>query len=163
MWSARLRDRVRAVNSRNLTDPEATLVAQAHTLDVLFAHLTRRAVLNMGHALNATETYFRLALKAQSQCRATLQTLADIKNPPTIFARQANITNGPQQVNNGTCQHLARENSEIKPNELLEHENDPKHLVLRAPRSTSGSDSTMATVDTINRSAHAKRKARRKP
>jgi hypothetical protein len=44
----------------------------------------------------------RLALKAQSQCRATLETLATVKNPPVLFAKQANIANGPQQVNNGT-------------------------------------------------------------
>ena len=42
----------------------------------------------------------RLALKAQGQCRATLETLATIKNPPVVFARQANIAQGPQQVNN---------------------------------------------------------------
>jgi hypothetical protein len=43
----------------------------------------------------------RLALRAQGQCRATLETLAAIKNPPVVFARQANINNGgQQQVNN---------------------------------------------------------------
>jgi hypothetical protein len=37
-----------------------------------------------------------LALKAQSQCRATLETLAAIKNPqPVAFVRQANIAHGP--------------------------------------------------------------------
>ena len=41
----------------------------------------------------------RLSLKAQGQCRATLETLAVIKNPP-VFAHQANIAHGPQQVNN---------------------------------------------------------------
>ena len=44
----------------------------------------------MNEHLPAAETYMRLALKAQSQCRATLETLANIKNPPTVFARQAN-------------------------------------------------------------------------
>ena len=43
----------------------------------------------------------RLALKAQSQCRATVETLAEIKNPAVIYARQANVTTGPQQENNG--------------------------------------------------------------
>ena len=27
-----------------------------------------------------------------------------MKNPPVVFARQANIANGPQQVNNGVSQ-----------------------------------------------------------
>jgi hypothetical protein len=36
-----------------------------------------------------------LALKAQGQCRATLETLATIKSPPMVIARQANIAHGP--------------------------------------------------------------------
>jgi hypothetical protein len=47
------------------------------------------------------DPYLRLALKAQTQCRATLETLATIKNPPIIYAKQANFANGHQQVNNG--------------------------------------------------------------
>jgi len=43
-------------------------------------------------------------MKAQNQCRMTLETLAAIKKPPVVFARQANINqgNGNQQVKNGT-------------------------------------------------------------
>jgi hypothetical protein len=37
----------------------------------------------------------RLALKAQSQCRATLETLALINNVPVVFARQANVSRNP--------------------------------------------------------------------
>jgi hypothetical protein len=44
------------------------------------------------------DRFTRLALKAQGQCRATIETLALMKNPPTVFARQANIAHGPQQV-----------------------------------------------------------------
>ena len=43
------------------------------------------------------EMLLRIGLKSQSQCRATLETLAQIKNPPIVYAKQANITNGPQQ------------------------------------------------------------------
>jgi hypothetical protein len=32
--------------------------------------------------------------------RMTLESLATIKNPPVVYARQANIAHGPQQVNN---------------------------------------------------------------
>ena len=60
----------------------------------------------------------RLALKAQSQCRATLQTLAEVKNPPVVYARQANVTSGPQQINNGVDLSHARENVNA-PNQLL--------------------------------------------
>jgi hypothetical protein len=54
----------------------------------------------------------RLALKAQSQCRATIETLAEIKNPqPVAFVQQADVAHGPQQINNGPtapCGSLAR-------------------------------------------------------
>jgi hypothetical protein len=94
---------VKEVQGGKLAGAEKTLVAQANTLDAIFNELARRAALNMGEYLHATEMYLRLALKAQSQCRATLETLAAIKNPPIVYARQANVTTGPQQINNGTA------------------------------------------------------------
>lgn len=51
--------------------------------------------------MEAMEPYMRLALNAQGQCRATIDTLAAIKNTPVVFARQANLSNWPQQVNKG--------------------------------------------------------------
>jgi len=65
----------------------------------------------------------RLALRAQSQCRATLETLAVIKNPTTVaYVRQANIANGPQQVNNAP--QTAREVSGAQ-----EHEESAKQTI----------------------------------
>lgn len=46
------------------------------------------------------EINMRMALRAQNQARATAETLAAVKNPTVVFARQANIAHGPQQVNN---------------------------------------------------------------
>jgi len=81
----------------DLARGEALLMAQAHTLDALFNNLARRAAANIGEYMNAADTYLRLALRAQAQCRATLETLAIIKNPqPVAFVRQGNIANGPQ-------------------------------------------------------------------
>ncbi len=48
--------------------------------------------------LGAMESHRRLALKAQAQCRATIETLADMKNPLVVIARKANIANKPQHV-----------------------------------------------------------------
>lgn len=78
---------------------EAMLYGQATALQAIFTTLSLRA--NSQEYLKYSETYLRLALKAQSQCRATLETLATIKAGPVIIARQANIAHGPQQVNNG--------------------------------------------------------------
>ena len=102
----------------NMSRPEAMLMSQAHTLDELFNNLIRRAALNMGEYLQASETYFRLALKAQSQCRATLETLSAIKNPPVIFAKQANISTGNQQINNAVSASRTKNNKKQQ-NELL--------------------------------------------
>ena len=60
---------------------EETLTAQAVALDAIFNEMARRAALNMGEYINAAETYLRLGLKAQAQCRATLQTLFEMKDP----------------------------------------------------------------------------------
>lgn len=63
----------------DLSRAEAILTAQAHTLDAIFHSFARRA--QRAEYINQLETNMRLALKAQSQCRSTLETLAAIKNP----------------------------------------------------------------------------------
>ena len=109
-------------NKSDLSRAESLLTAQAHTLDAIFNSLARRAAKNMGEYTNAAETYMRLALKAQTQCRATLEALAAIKNPrPLAFVQQANIAHGPQQVNNGTADISRAGKSENQPNKVLEH------------------------------------------
>jgi hypothetical protein len=98
---AALEETVAAVQRGELGDAEALLMAQAVTLNTIFARCAGKAAQNLeGQHLEGTERYMRLALKAQNQCRTTIETLAILKNPTTIFARQANIAQGPQQVNN---------------------------------------------------------------
>jgi hypothetical protein len=100
-------ERVGRIKDGDLSDVEATLTAQAATLDAVFNELARRAALNMGEHLHVTETYMRLAFKAQAQCRSTLETLAEVKYPKAAtFVRQQNVAY-QQQVNNGG---LANEN-----------------------------------------------------
>jgi hypothetical protein len=117
-----LRQQCELASKGDLKRSEALLVAQAHTLDAIFNYLARKAI-HAGY-LNQYETYLRLGLKAQSQCRATLETLGAIKNPkPVAFVRQANIAHGPQQVNNEAAHQTqasrARETKK-QPNKLLE-------------------------------------------
>ena len=103
-YIAELQRHAQAVRAGNLGRSEAMLMAQAITLDTLFHTLTEWALNNAKEGGNAThfETCMRLAFKAQSQCRATNETLAEIKNPPNVaFFKQANISGGHQQVNNG--------------------------------------------------------------
>jgi hypothetical protein len=111
-----LTDRVRA---NNLGDLEAMLGAQAVSLNAIFTFLVVQAKLNLTHYPDAMERCLRLAFKAQAQCSTTVERLAVIKNPAgAVFAKQANIAHGPQQVNNTL--HVARAGeSESAPNELL--------------------------------------------
>jgi hypothetical protein len=95
----------RTVIDGDLGRLEGMLATQATTLDALFGILTRRALMNMGDHLDATEAYMRLAFRAQAQARATVAALGELKNPkPLAFVQQANIANGPQQVNNGAAE-----------------------------------------------------------
>ena len=45
--------------------------------------------------------------QAHAQCCRTLEVLSAMKNPPLVLARQANVTTGPQQINNGTPESCA--------------------------------------------------------
>ena len=145
----------------DLARAEALLTAQAHTLDALFNNLARRAAVNMGEYMIATETYLRLALKAQGQCRATLETLAAIKNPqPVAFVRQANIAHGPQQVNNGPAQPgepSRAAKTENQQNKLLEAENGER-LDLKTAGAASEADSSLETVGAVHRPKDSSRK-----
>ena len=96
-----LRDQAAAVQSGDLARAEAMLINQASSLQALFVRLSERAMEQT--QMPNLEGFMRLALRAQSQCRATLETLAAIKNPPIVYARQANVTTGPQQINNGAA------------------------------------------------------------
>ena len=143
----RLRDESAEVNGGNLTRVEAMLMNQATALQTLFSRLAKRG---MG-CDNAVpfEVNMRIALRAQSQSRAALETRAAIRNPPAVFARQANVTTGPQQINNGIpAPSRAREN-ENPPNELLEVANGER-LDAGAAGKSIGSDQEMATVGALD-------------
>lgn len=148
-------EQCRSVQGGSTKRLESMLVAQAHSLDVVFASLARRAIGQKG--LHQYETHMKLALKAQSQCRSTLETLAAIKNPPVVFAKQANIAQGPQQVNNGLMPVAHAKQVDNRPTELLEHDH-AERLDTRASSAAKRSDQAMETVETIHRSSHRQRK-----
>ena len=135
------------VNNGDLQHCEAMLVGQAHALQSIFMNLARRAV-NQEY-LKQYETYLRMALKAQNQSRMTLETLAKIKNPPVVFAKQANINQGSgnQQVNNGTPAPASRTGKTInQQNELLEVQHGSQTMDTRTAGAAIGKNPAMATV-----------------
>ena len=145
-----LRGKFDQVEKGDLHLCESMLVGQANALQTIFVNLARKA--NNQEHLKQYETFLRLALKAQNQSRMTLETLAAIKNPPIVYARQANINHGSgnQQVNNGTMpdnQATRTEENKSEPNKLLEADHGSKTLDTRATSATGGKNPSMATLD----------------
>lgn len=148
-----------AAAAGDLTQLERLLSAQALALNSVFAGLAHRAKTNsQGGYLGAADTYLRLALRAQAQCRQTVQTLFEMKNPrPVAFVQQANISNGPQQVNNGPGLALPRntragahaEKNDPAPSKLLEAQ-DGERLDLGAQGSAGRASQELAPVGPLN-------------
>lgn len=78
------------------------------------------------------------------------ETLANIKNPPVVYARQANIANGPQQINNSIpAASRVREEKVISSNELLEHQ-DGERLDTRTAGAASRAHTAIAVMGKID-------------
>ena len=122
---------------------------QATVLQSLFSRLAARA---MGwDELAPFEAYMRMALRAQGQSRATLETLAAIKSPSSVaFVRQANIAHGPQQVNNGVPGTGSRAANSGNPQN--EQSGDDNELLPdgRAPHAASRVDTPLEAVGKID-------------
>jgi hypothetical protein len=90
-----IEERAKALaESDSLAEIEKMLVAQALTLDIVGNSMLMRA--KQAEYLNQIDTYAKHGLRALSQSRAVLETLATIKRP---IIKQTNIAHGPQQVN----------------------------------------------------------------
>ncbi|MBI2791357.1 MAG: hypothetical protein HYX61_05315 [Gammaproteobacteria bacterium] len=127
---------------------ENVLIIQAHTLDMMFNNLACRA--SNRDYVSQTEAYMRLALKAQTQCRATIETLANIKNPPHVaFVKQANIGHNQQVNNNGTPVASRAGKIKNKQNQLLE-EHHGERLDTGAQGSSIAADKELATVGEVD-------------
>lgn len=151
-----LRRQTDALKNGDMTRAESMLLSQAHVLSNLFAQLTGRALRSQQR--DGLESYMRLALKAQNQARATLQTLAELKSPRQVaFVQQANI--GSQvQVNNGTEPARTRKTKKSQ-NELMEGTHGER-LDTRATGSAGGVDPAMAALETEHRPKKSGRKGR---
>lgn len=112
-----LKSELAAVKAGDMASVEEMLFGQAKALEAVFHACLNRAATNLGQYPDAVDRYMRLGMKAQSQCRTTLEALAEVKNPRAVaFVRQANIANGHQQVIN----EARAGEVDNRPNELLE-------------------------------------------
>ena len=161
-----LRDTFTEVKGGDLHTLEAMLISQATALQTIFTSLARRA--QMQEYQKNLESFLGLALKAQAQSRATISALVDLKYPrQATFVKQANIANGPQQINNAGTQvggtqsgtqpitqarsHAGK--SEPEQNKLLEanHEQPGKWMDTRTPQKAKRSYQAVETVESVHR------------
>ena len=129
------------------------LMGQAMALNVMFGELTCRSANNLNGGTEyrpSMEAYLKMALRVQNQCRMTLETLSNIKNPPLVYAKQANIANGPQQVNNCSMHRAHAEENQTQPNKLLEQSNEQR-MDTGTQGQTSNCNPQMETVAAVNR------------
>ena len=144
----------RLVNANDLRDVEATLTSQAILLNTMFGDLVRRTGNRFNgetFQLEVVESYFKMAMKAQNQCRMTLETLGNIKNPPAVFARQANINNGgQQQVNNGVAPRAPAREIETPQSKLIEQPNEAP-MDTGTTCSTGQPDTSLEAVAALDR------------
>jgi len=145
-----LKEQSKDIQGGDMAKAESMLINQAEALQSLFVRMCEQSMAQ-SHMPNL-DAFMRLALRAQSQCRATIETLANIKNPPILFAKQANVTTGPQQINNGTVSNSDTRAEEInfKQTQLSGKLNElPQNK--RASSATFRNDKTLEAVGKIDR------------
>ncbi|MBT8593898.1 hypothetical protein G6672_00185 [Polynucleobacter paneuropaeus] len=142
---------IQQIQSGDLSKIEEMYISQAVALEVMFASLARRA--KAQDKLLQYETHMRLALKAQNQCRATLQALVQLKQPSqTTFVKQANIAQGHQQVNNLPEKNITPQNELLKGNYA--------QLDTGTTTTPKGADTTLEALGEIHRREDAGRKGK---
>ena len=141
-----LDDQATSANNGDLALGEAMLMNQAVAMQSLSTRLIERGM--QQSQMPNLEGFMRLALRAQAQSARALQILNELKNP-AIFARQANIAHGPQQINNGAIAGApATQNT---PNKLLLEELPNERMECRTQGATSRVDPAMATLEAVHR------------
>lgn len=160
-WSATLRalNDLRADALGDTADTKAIermLLAQSVVLQSVFSHYMTRA--SRSDVLPELQAFADLALKAQNQCRRTLATLAEIRNPRrTQFIKQVNNAVN-QQVNNGLAATENRKIPESEPGKVLEVDRaERRRLDVGAAAMAIGHDADVATVGAFHRPTNAGR------
>lgn len=96
---------IQRLRGGDMSAVEAMLFAQATALQAIFVDLAIRA--QQQERLPVMQAQLTMALAAQAQCRATLEALAEVKNPQhQTFVRQQNVAQQQVVSNAGiACEH----------------------------------------------------------
>lgn len=144
---AELKQHVQALKSQSpLARAERLLISQAESLNTIFCEMAFQSASKS--SLREREILMRVALKAQSQCRATLDSLAGLKQPSVVFAKTANIAQH-QQINQATNQQINQPNQQPSQQPSQQPTTQPLGQPATMPRTSS------TTAKTINQQAQA--------
>lgn len=146
-------DQYKMIEQGDLSRIERLLYAQAIALDAMFDRMLAQTA--GSDFMPQIQIFGTLALKAQAQCRATLATIAQIKNPDqTTFIKQLCQQQNAIQVINNHAELGIPENPEKFANELL---SGAGHETLECGRAQEAIETNpaMGTMETINRSENA--------
>ena len=129
------------VKSGNLEDLEAILVNQVYVLNGLFNQLVIQGKTSLAEPAvmrslpNHPKTMLNVALKAQTQCRSTVQTIQELKNPKktTFIKNQQNnlkmeleeTGHGSKKLDRGTEAKAISIDSEVETLEVVDRSQDP--------------------------------------
>jgi hypothetical protein len=141
---AKLKADAQKIKDGDLSQVEEMLINQALSLQSIYARMIEKAM-NQSQ-IPAIDLFMRYALRAQNQSRMTLETLSAVKNPPVVFAKQANISQGHQQINNGMTSHV--EDKTVQ-NKLLEKTHG-KRLDTRAKKASGRANTQLEAVGAVH-------------
>lgn len=130
---------VARVNSGDLTDVEGMLISQAVHLNAQFHVFVE--------ARPHTNADASPGVRAANGLSCA-ESVPRYPREPTVFARQANIAQGPQQVNNASPARAAQ--LEGTPNKLLEAPHEER-LDSETPSAAGQGDQAMAPVGAVDR------------
>ncbi|WP_321327000.1 hypothetical protein [uncultured Parasphingorhabdus sp.] len=87
------------VRANDLSDQRDILTSQAMALDAVFTIMVSRAENNLKDHFSAAERFMRLGLKAQAQCRTTIETLDRLARDGVQTVKHVHVDNrGGQAV-----------------------------------------------------------------
>ena len=145
-----------AIGSGDLSNLKHMLLTQATALQAMFVDLALRA--KRQDRFDGIQIMTTLALKCAAQSRQAVTALAELHQPRSVmFAKQANVSSGPQQINNGVVAQASparAEEIQSRPNELLEMQHG-NELDTRTAGTAGGADPHLETVAAGHRAAHA--------
>lgn len=141
-----LRKHADSAKSGDLSNLEAMLMNQAQSLDSIFTDLALRAKRN-GEYLDSMNVLLSLALRAQNQCRNTLQALAEMKLPKSQPIMQQLVKNG----------EIRSENANAAKELMDEPETQQKRLDRGTKSETGPGNPSLEPVATLHRAANGRR------